>query len=203
MSQEARDQFLQEKREGQGQQRGGRGRGGRGRGGRSQRRSADEAEAEMADAGGVECFNSEITRELSELSNLGRENMDIPTILEKPRVLFADTAESKDTDQEHDESPEVESSPVGDCPHMESSPTDSAPSSSWSPIWLIALVTFILSIAAGVSESVRAIVHARCIHSGKFRIFSVSYKQYFQLLRNTTLNCCSQELCCLLPPSMI
>lgn len=47
------------------------------------------------------------------------------------------------------------------------------------------------------------IVDARCIYSGKFMIFSVSYAKYVQLLRNTTLNCGSQELCCLLPPSMI
>ena len=62
MSQEAKDQFLQEKRESQGQQQVQRGRGGRGRGGRTnhQRRQPDEAEAELVEGGTIECFNTEI-----------------------------------------------------------------------------------------------------------------------------------------------
>ena len=109
----------------------------------------------MAEAGGVECFNSEITRELSGLSDIGNDNTEIPTFSETPRVLFADTAE-----QENDEFPEVESSPAGDSSPNVSSPTESTHCSSWSPILLLALITFIFSVAAGVSESVRAIFYS-------------------------------------------
>ena len=81
MSQEARDQLRQENKESQGRQwdqsrqRGGRG--GRDRGGRAvqaHRRIANEAEEEVdiAEAGGVQCFDSEITEELSTMSELGR-----------------------------------------------------------------------------------------------------------------------------------
>ena len=81
MSQEARDQLRQENKESQRRQRGGRG--GRGRGGSAvqvQRRIANEAEEEVdiAEAGGVQCFDSEITEELSTMSELGRAEKEIP-----------------------------------------------------------------------------------------------------------------------------
>jgi len=161
MPQEAKDQFLQEKREGQSQQRGSRG--GRGRGGRAvqtQRKAADEAEADMAEAEDVECFNSEITNELSTMSEIGREGQ------EEQKAFFSNIAEES-TDSEADpvgqeakEPPKVESSPAGDSPKIESSPTDSTHRSSWwRPVWLIALITFFLTAGASVSDGVRAFLY--------------------------------------------
>ena len=155
MPQDAKDQFLQDKREGQVQQRGSRG--GRGRGGRAvqtQRRAAEEAEADMAEAGGVECFNSEVTKELSKMSEMGHDGQ------EGPQVFFSNTAdestesEATPADQQTGETPKVESSPAGDSPKTESSPTYSTHRSSWRPVWLVALITFFFAAGAGVSEGV-------------------------------------------------
>jgi hypothetical protein len=118
MSQEAKDQFLQEKRESQEQQHGHgqRGRGGRGRGGRRQQRQHPEgAEAELVEAGTIECFNVEITQELSDMSELNHDNgTQISTASEGPEVLFTNAAEStcqKSTPiMQRDESPTIDSS---------------------------------------------------------------------------------------------
>ena len=100
MPQVAKDQFVQEIRESRGQQRGGRG--SRGRGGRAvqpQRRAADGEEADMAEAGGIECFNTEISKALFALSDIGCEGMKVPIILEKQQVFFTNADESTDTEQ--------------------------------------------------------------------------------------------------------
>jgi hypothetical protein len=161
MPQEANDQFLQEKREGQSQQRGSRG--SRGRGGRAvqtQRKAADEAEADMAEAGDVECFNSEITNELSTMSEMGCEGQKGQTAFFSNVADESTDSEADPVDQETGETPKVESSPACDSPKIESSPTDSTHSSSWwSPVWLIALITFFLTAGASVGDGVRAFLY--------------------------------------------
>ena len=145
MSQDARNAWLADKRSKGPQGQSQRGSGGRcrgGPGGRSsqpQRHGTDAAEAEMAAAENVHCFNSEISREISELSDIGHESMEFPTAPEAPKaaVFFAEAETSTD-----EEPPQVESSPNGDSPKMESSPNGltASDSFSWWPIWFIAFL---------------------------------------------------------------
>ena len=99
----------------------------------------------------VQGFNSEITEELSTMSELKRTEKEIPTTSDGPQIFF--TTSNQSTDQEACESPKVESGPY-DSPKIESSPTDSTPSSSWGQLWLMALITFVCATAASMSEGV-------------------------------------------------
>ena len=139
-----------------------RGRGGRGRGGRANhQRQPDEAEAELVEAVTIECFNTEITQELSSMLEISHDsNAQVPNASEGPEVFFANAdasthQESAPVDQP-DDSQAVDSSPSHPA-KAESTPFESMPRSPWRPMWVIALLTFFLTAAAGISEEVRAI----------------------------------------------
>jgi hypothetical protein len=72
---------------------------GGGRAVQPQRRAADGEEADMAEAGGIECFNTEISKALFALSDIGCEGMKVPIILERQQVFFTNADESTDTEQ--------------------------------------------------------------------------------------------------------
>ena len=53
-------------------------------------RDRDEAEAELVEEGTIECVNTEITQELSSMSEIGHNgNAQVPNASEGPKVFFA------------------------------------------------------------------------------------------------------------------
>ena len=124
-----------------------RGRGGRGRGGRtaqSQRQPAkSEAEADIAEipSGGVFCFNSEITREISDMSALDNDDMDSLEQLE-PTVPFT-AADDLQQEANAQTNPKVEASPLDSAPEI----TRSVFSSVWT---VVTLITLLGGLVAGI-----------------------------------------------------
>ena len=167
MNKEARDQYLQVKRRQQGIRRSGRGRGGRLN--QSQRpnlsKSDADPEVDMAEVSksGIECFNTEITNVISDMSSLEDAAAEVtagPPI--KPTILFTSAEE-----------PNKECS--DSAPQMESSPTDSTQQSSGWSMWypIVLLMSFFCSCAACAS------------YASAF--FSNVFTKFLRLIRSTGL----------------
>ena len=97
MNKEAREEYLQEKRRRQGVGRGGRGRGGRVNQSRRLNSSKQDADPEMDIAeiskNGVECFNTEITNAMSDMSSLEDDSHESV----RPTILFTNAEEKEET----------------------------------------------------------------------------------------------------------
>ena len=147
-----------------------RGRGGRGRGGRaaqSQRRpeAKSEAEADIAEitSGSISCFNTEITREIHDMSAIEDGYAESQEQF-KPTVLF--TA-AEDSQQQADDQP---------SPKIESSPVGSAMQPDWSILYIFSAllpITLITGLLWGLLM-------------GTSKILSECLKKCFRFLRNTS-----------------
>ena len=174
MSKEARDQFIQEQRKrlGESHVR----RGNRGRGGRSNQfqrpsyKAADpDHEADMSEVNKsrVECFNTEITETISDMSELANEDEETNASREqmKPKILFTAAEETQETNEDT----------ADHIPKVESSSTDSPQSSGWSIWWPVLLLVSIFGAAAShASEAFNGIVKKflQVIRSAGLMVFS-------------------------------
>ena len=174
MSKEARDQFIQEQRKrlGESHVR----RGNRGRGGRSNQfqrpsyKAADpDHEADMSEVNKsrVECFNTEITETISDMSELANEDEETNASREqmKPKILFTAAEETQETNEDT----------ADHIPKVESSSTDSPQSSGWSIWWPVLLLVSIFGAAAShASEAFNGIVKKflQVIRSAGLVVFS-------------------------------
>ncbi len=111
----------------------------------------------------VECFNTEITETISDMSELANEDEETNASREqmKPKILFTTADGSQETEEDT----------ADHIPQVESSPTDSPQSSGWSIWWPVLLLVSIFGAAASYAREA----------------FNGLVKKFLQLIRSAGL----------------